>query len=178
MNFHEEIYAIHNNWVSQRLSKRNALIEFEAVMREHHLIPPDYILNPDLSDVEFISLLNHAFSLTEESLAWLEKEATSLFAEHYVTEFRCSVCNKWITGGLYKRIGIQEQDDGDQITPQEIFELPSPRCMTCAQAYMDEHIFKTKRSRVPDTGEAPMSLTEQRFFEQYEQQMKESNGKK
>ncbi len=175
MTFREEIQAIRNNWTGGRITKRTAIIEFEALMREHRLLPKDHMLDPELSDENFITLLTHALALREEALVWLAQEADSIFAAHFVTEFRCPICEKWVTGGLYKQVGVQEEDDGDQIVPQEIFELPSPRCAACAQAYLDERVFKTKSPRIPNAGESPMSLTEQRFFRQYEEQLKEPN---
>jgi len=178
MNFHDEIYAIHSNWASGRITKRTAIIEFEALLREHHMLPKDHLLDPDLSNENFLSLLNHSFALTEESLAWLEQQTDAFFAEHPVTESRCPICNQRVTGGLYKQVGVQEEDDGDQIIPREIFDLPSPRCAACAQAYLDERVFKTKSPQVPDTGEVPMSKEEASWFASLEKQMKEPNGKK
>jgi hypothetical protein len=178
MNFHDEISAIRSNWTGGRITKRTAIIEFEALLREHRMLPKDHLLNPDLSDESFLSLLNHSFALTEGSLAWLEQQTETFFAEHPITESRCPACNRWVAGGLYKQVGIEEEDDGDQIAPREIFDLPSLRCAACAQAYLDERVFKTKSPGIPDTGEAPMSKEEASWFASLEKQMNEPNGKK
>lgn len=190
-DFHDEIITIRNFWASGRITKISAIVQFEAVMHHFGLLPEDEEIDPQISDVALVTLMTQAFSLTPESLKNIRAEQANrkyqeqknqVLAQQFgqldrKAQYQCPVCQKWVDA-IYYEIKLTDEDEFSTTLdePRSVQFKPS-RCEKCCQDYLDEYVFGTKRSYIPDTKMAPMSLTEQKFFRQYEEQMKDARIK-
>jgi hypothetical protein len=182
MDYHEELYAIHNNWAHGRISKQIAITEFENVMKANHLLPQDVLLDPNTTDEQFLILLNQAFGLKPEGLAWLKKQTEAIPVPSSAIikqKFKCPICRNDYTH-LFNEINVKEQEDEGQLIQPQTYKLVPPRCEACAREWLNVHVFKTKNPEAPAvaldiTRVSPLNRDELEFFLPYERQMKEPN---
>jgi hypothetical protein len=180
MKFNEEIRAIQNNWTTNKISKRTAIIEFEQAMRELGLIPQDQWLNYEMDDKEFLDLLQKAEAVNPVEIKKLQakiREEDDAIMEEYAGWKLCHHCHKPMAT-LFTYVNVQIA--GDSSTKERI-QLDVPRCGPCVKEYLDQYVFKTKSRPLPTqplTVEIPMSPSELEFFQFYEKQMREFNNDK
>lgn len=173
MDFHEELYSIHQNWIHGRIPKRDAVREFEGLMRRANILPVDCVLDQNLEDATFTSLINQAFALTIESLKMLQNSGQTqalakMFDKPPHSLFKCPICRKDFPR-LFAEVAVREED---RMVPHESYKIDPARCESCARDWLDEHVLGNK-PRTTEPHVAPLSLTERSFFRPYEEQMKE-----
>lgn len=188
MDFHEELKTIRYFWAKGHITKVSAIVQFEALMRHYGLLPEDEEIDPNVSDAGLVVLMEQAGELSNESIANIRREQAAnkyneqknqVLAQQFGAiprdaQYQCPVCKKWVNA-VYTEIKLNDDEDefGSTLQKAEVIKFTPSRCEECAREYLDEFVFGTKRSYIPDTVTAPMSLTERKFFRQYEEQMKD-----
>ncbi len=173
IDFHEELKTIQYFWTKGHITKASAITQLESLMYRYGLLSDNEEIDPDISDNGLALVIAQVAALSDESI---RRSRDNCEQKQIVCSHRCSICQKWVEA-VFTEIKMNDDEDRGTTTLQqepEVVKFNPPRCEECVREFLDEFVFGSKRSYIPDTTTAPMSLTERKFFHQYEEQMKDS----
>lgn len=190
MSYHQRIREIQRNLVMGHRDKQSCLVEFEALLHEYGLLPPDEALDTNITDDNFVGLLKLALNYRDpksnrDPLVSREQgllgdgtpgdymipsipEAADIAG---IIKRRCPVCEQQVPG-LFNRL---------QTADSRVLPIDPPRCEQCMLKWMEKESGYSLRPKgstsdssvsKDDSEATPLNPDEAVFFADFEEQMK------